>query len=345
MITLSKNNPFLIAEIGHNHQGDIKKAFQLFETAKSCGAHAVKLQKRNNKLLYTKKFYKQIYNSENSFGKTYGEHREFLEFNENQYKELKSFAKKLNIFFFATAFDFKSVEFLEKIDLPAYKIASADLLNFPLQDQIAKTNKLIFLSTGGGNLDQVRMAVENICKNNNNLVVMQCTSSYPVDLHEMNLNVISTYKKEFPNLIIGLSDHENGIDAAPLAYMLGARVFEKHFTLDRTLKGSDHAFSLEPQGLAKLSRNLKRINILTGSFKKKQIKSEKIALKKMKKYIVASKNLKPRIIIKKNDISLKVSNTNKGLTPDYYYKIIGKKLKKKKEKEENFFFQDLDFLK
>jgi N-acetylneuraminate synthase/sialic acid synthase len=214
MIKIDNKNSFLIAEIGHNHQGDIKKAFKLFQAAKSSGADAVKLQKRENKLLYTKKFYNQIYNSKNSFGKTYGEHREFLEFDEHQYKELKSYAKELNIFFFATAFDFQSVEFLEKLDMPAYKIASADLLNFPLQNQIAKTNKLVILSTGGGTLNEVRMAVENISKINNNLIIMQCTSSYPVDIHEMNLNVISTYKKEFPNLTIGLSDHENGIDAA-----------------------------------------------------------------------------------------------------------------------------------
>lgn len=343
MIILDKKNPFLIAEIGHNHQGDIKKAFKLFEAAKFSGADAVKLQKRDNKSLYTKKFYNHIYNSENSFGKSYGEHREFLEFDEHQYNELKSYAKDLNIFFFATAFDFQSVEFLEKLDMPAYKIASADLLNFPLQNLIAKTDKLILLSTGGGTLDQVRMAVENICKINNNLVVMQCTSSYPVNINEMNLNVISTYKKEFPNLTIGLSDHENGIDAATIAYMLGARVFEKHFTLDRASKGSDHAFSLEPQGLAKLSRNLKRVNGILGSFDKKELKSEIDSLKKMRKFIVAAKNLSPNTIIKENDIALKITNTDNGLTADNYYKIIGKKIKIQKLEDENILLEDLNF--
>ena len=146
---------YLIAEIGHNHQGDIKKAFELFKEAKAAGAHAVKLQKRENKKLYTKEFYNQAYDHRNSYGKTYGKHRDALEFGESEYKELKSLAKELKIDFFATPFDIWSVEFLEKIDLPSYKIASADLINIPLQRYIAKKNKPIFMSTGGGNFKDI----------------------------------------------------------------------------------------------------------------------------------------------------------------------------------------------
>ena len=182
-----------------------------------------------------------------------------MEFGKEEYKELQKYSKELDIDFFATPFDINSVKFLSELDMPAYKLASADLKNTILQSEVAKLKKPVFLSTGGGNMDDVKRARDNIVKYNENLSILHCTASYPVEIKDMNLNVIKTYLKEFPENVIGLSDHENGIDAAPVAYMLGARVFEKHFTLDRASKGTDHAFSLEPTGLNKVIRNLKRI--------------------------------------------------------------------------------------
>ena len=137
---------YFIAEIGHNHQGKIEKAFELIRKAKEAGANAVKLQKRDNKSLYTRAFYNQIYDNPNSYGETYGKHREALEFNFKQYKELQDYAKSIEIDFFATPFDPESVDFLEKLNMPAYKIASADLTNSLLQEKIAKLSKPIFLN-------------------------------------------------------------------------------------------------------------------------------------------------------------------------------------------------------
>ena len=267
--SFNKDKPFVIAEIGHNHKGSVNIAKKLFLSAKYCGADAVKLQKRDNKFLYTDKFYNEPYNSENSYGKTYGKHRDYLEFNEKEYLELIKYAKKIGIEFLCTPFDFNSIKFLQKIKIKAFKIASADLINIPLITEIAKTQKPIFLSTGGGNFEDIDRAVKCISKINKKLAILHCTASYPVNLEDMNLNVIKKLKKKYSNYIIGLSDHENGIDAAPLAYMLGARIFEKHFTLDRSWKGTDHAFSLEPIGLSKLVRNLKRIPIILGRSNKK----------------------------------------------------------------------------
>ena len=329
---------YLIAEIGHNHQGDIKKAFELFKEAKAAGAHAVKLQKRENKKLYTKEFYNQAYDHRNSYGKTYGKHRDALEFGESEYKELKSLAKELKIDFFATPFDIWSVEFLEKIDLPSYKIASADLTNHPLQTEIAKLKK-IFLSTGGGNLDQVKKAKDNINKYHNDLSILHCTAAYPAPIEDMNLNVIKTYKENFKQNTIGLSDHENGIDAAPIAYLLGARVFEKHFTLNRANKGTDHAFSLEPEGLKKLSRNLRRIPLLLGNYEKKLLENEIKPLTKMLKSIVAAKDLKKNDIITIKDLAFK--SPGGGLTPDLAHKVVGKKLKKDLSEEDKILEKDL----
>jgi N-acetylneuraminate synthase/sialic acid synthase len=317
--------PFVIAEVGHNHKGSVEIAKKIFLSAKECGADAVKLQKRSNMDLYTIDFYNRTYESENSYGKTYGQHREYLEFGKKEYKDLIKYAKKIDLEFLCTPFDFVSLVFLEELNIKAYKIASADLVNLPLQTAIAKTKKPIFLSTGGGNFVDIDRAVKNISKINKKLSILHCTAAYPVELKDMHLNVIKVLKKKYPNNSIGLSDHENGIDAAPLGYMLGARIFEKHFTLDRSWKGTDHAFSLEPEGLRKLIRNLRRIPLILGSKNKKILSSEKMPLQKMYKSIVASRDLKKDTILKYADISFK--SPGGGLKPYEYKKILNKKTK------------------
>ena len=297
------------------------------------------MQKRDNKELYTDKFYNQSYDHEDSYGSTYGKHRDFLEFSHSQYMELKKFAKKININFICTPFDESSVDFLEKVNLDAYKIASADLINTPLQIKIARTKKPIFLSTGGGNYEDIKRAHQTITKINKRLIILHCTASYPAEFKDMNLNVITILKKKFPKNLIGLSDHENGIDAASVAYMLGARVFEKHFTLNRSWKGTDHSFSLEPQGLEKLVRNLKRIPILLGSKEKRLLKSEIEPLKKMQKSIVASNNIKEGSKIKIQDLSFK--SPGGGLKPYEYKKILNKKINKDIFKDNFITLKDL----
>jgi sialic acid synthase len=336
---LKTSASYIIAEIGHNHKGSVDIAKKLFLSAKDSGADAVKLQKRNNISLYTKDFYNKIYESENSYGPTYGKHREYLEFGKKEYKELLNYAKKINIDFLCTPFDFDSLIFLEELNIKAYKIASADLLNLPLQIAIAKTKKPIFLSTGGGNYKDIERAVNNINKINKKLAILHCTAAYPVELKDMHLNVIKVLKNKYPNNLIGLSDHENGIDAAPLGYMLGATIFEKHFTLDRSWKGTDHAFSLEPEGLRKLIRNLRRIPIILGSNNKKILPSEKKPLQKMYKSIVASRNLKIGTVLKYSDISFK--SPGGGLKPYEYKKILNKKNKIEIKKDQLILIKNL----
>ena len=327
-----KDDCFVIAEIGHNHKGSVKIAKNLFLSAKNCGASAVKLQKRSNKNLYTKNFFNSIYDNKNSYGKTYGEHREFLEFSESQYLELIEYSKEIGITFFATPFDFESIAFLEKLNFPAYKIASADLINTPLQTKIAETKKPIFLSTGGGSFEDIERAYENITKINKNLIILHCTASYPALPKDMNLNVIPELVKRYSDMVIGLSDHENGIDAASIAYMLGARVFEKHFTLDRSWKGTDHPFSLEPQGLEKMIRNLKRIPLMLGSNNKKLLECEKKPLNKMYKSIVSANDLKKSHVLSYKDLAFK--SPGGGLKPYQYNLLINKKIKKDLKKDD-----------
>lgn len=314
---------FVIAELGHNHQGNIETAKKLIDAAAASGVSAVKLQKRFNKDLYTAEMYEMPYEHENSFGKTYGEHREFLEFGKKEYKLLKERAEKLGVIFLATAFDFKSADFLEEIGVPLYKIASACITDTPLIEHIAKKDKPIFLSTGASKIKDVDRAYKLIRNYGVPLCILQCTALYPLfDYMEMNLNVIRTYKKRYPDAIIGLSSHESGIVMPAVAYALGARAVEKHFTLNRAMKGTDHHFSLEPQGMRKMVRDLNRLHEALGNGKKRYYPSELEPKKKMGKSIVIKNRIKKGTIITPEHIAFKSPGI--GIPPYMIEKILGK---------------------
>jgi len=317
--------PFVIAEVGHNHQGSLDNALQLIRAAASSGASAVKLQKRNNKSLFTPKAYDEVYNSENAFGPTYGLHREFLELGMDQYQQCVDEAKKLGIIFFATAFDFESADFLNELEVPVFKIASGDLRTLPLLKYIAKFNKPMIISTGGGSIENIDAAVKSIRKYHNQVAILQCTASYPAKFEQLNLKVIEKLRGIYPENVIGYSGHENGIAMPVVAYTLGARIIEKHFTLNRTLKGTDHAFSLEPQGMQKMVRDLNRAREAIGDGVKKTYEIELAPLKKMGKMIVAARKLPIGYKITANDIEFR--SPAGGLFPDVSEEIIGKIVK------------------
>lgn len=315
---------YVIAEIGHNHQGDVEKAKELFRVAKECGADAVKLQKRDNRSLFTRELYNKPYEHRNSFGRTYGEHREFLEFGWDEYVELKKYTAELGMTFFATAFDIPSADFLAELDVPVFKIASGDLRNIPLLKHIAKFQKPMIISTGAGNMEDVRRAYKAIMPINPQLAILQCTANYPTPPEEMNLRVIETLRREFPDVIIGLSDHYNGIAMAVAAYVLGGRIIEKHFTLNHTWRGSDHALSLEPIGMRKMVRDLRRARMALGDGIKRIYPSEEKALGKMGKGLVAARDLPPGHVLTIEDVAIK--SPNLGLPPYELENIIGRKL-------------------
>ena len=335
-----ENGCFVIAEVGHNHQGDLQKAKDMFRAAKECGVNAVKLQKRDNRTLFTRSLYEMPYDNENSFGPTYGAHREALEFGREEYVELKRYAQELGLIFFATAFDFSSADFLAELDMPAYKIASGDLTNTPLQRHIASFGKPIFLSIGGGIMEDVQRAADNILPVNSQLCIMHCTASYPADIADMNLMVIVTLKQEFPDLLIGFSDHENGIDVASIAYMLGARVFEKHFTLNHGWRGTDHPFSVEPVGMRKLVRNLQRIPIAMGDGIKRHLPCEDRPLLKMGKKLVAAKCMPAGHVLTREDIAIK--SPSDGLPPYHLNSVVGRTLKQTLSEDDAFSFEILE---
>jgi len=315
---------YVIAEVGHNHQGSMEKAMQLFKEAKDAGVDSVKLQKRDNRTLFTRKMYDSPYENRNSFGSTYGQHREHLELDYSQYCELKHYAEDLGLHFFATAFDIPSADFLAKVDIPAYKIASGDIKSIPLLKHVASIGKPVIMSTGGATLEDVKRARDAIMPVNEQLAILQCTAAYPPEWDQLNLRVISSFRELFPGNVIGFSSHDNGIAMATAAYVLGARIVEKHFTLSRVLKGTDHAFSLEPVGLRKLVRDLRRVHVALGDGRKVCYEEEKSAVAKMGKSLVAMRDLKAGQVIAEGDLTLKSPG---GHVPPYELEsLIGKTL-------------------
>jgi sialic acid synthase len=331
---------YVIAEIGNNHQGSVDKAKELFLRAKESGAQAVKLQKRHNASLYTREIYDAPYNSENSFGATYGEHREALEFGRDEYQELQQYARELRITLFATAFDIRSADFLAALDMPAFKIASGDLTNTPLLKYVAEFGRPMILSTGGGTMDDVRRAYETVMPINPQLCILQCTAAYPVEPEEMNLRVITTLREEFPEVVVGLSDHQNGIAMAMVAYALGARVVEKHFTTNRALRGTDHAFSLEPVGLRKLVRDLQRAREAMGDGVKQRLDSEVAPLRKMAKKLVAARALPAGSLITDADLACK--SPCDGLPPYEWDRVVGRRTTRDLAEDETIRWEDLE---
>ena len=335
-----RSDCYVIAEIGHNHQGDLEKCKEMFLQAKECGADAVKLQKRDNRSLFTRDMYNKPYDNENSYGATYGEHRDFLEFGETEYRELQAYARELGIAFFATAFDFKSADFLAALDVPAFKMASGDLNNVPLLKHVAAYQKPMLVSTGGGTLEDARRAYDAIMPINPRLCLLQCTAGYPPEFDQLNLRVITTFREQFPDIVIGFASHDSGIAMALVAYILGARVVEKHFTLNRAMKGTDHAFSLEPVGLRKIVRDLRRARVALGDGVKAPYPSERGPLLKMGKKLVAGRDVPAGHRLTTDDVAIK--SPGDGLPPYELDRVLGRRTRVPLGVDQNILFEDLE---
>ena len=255
--------PYVIAEIGCNHMGNMDIAKELIKTAADfCKVDAVKFQKRCNKELLTEEQYNAPHpNPVNSYGKTYGEHREFLEFNLEQHRELMDYCRECNIEYSTSVWDMTSAREIASLNPKFIKIPSASNNNFEMLEWLCNNyGGEIQISFGMTTHEEERKVIELFERNgrNKDLTIYCCTSGYPVPMKDVCLLEISRLYKDYENRVkrIGFSGHHNGIAIDVAAYTLGARVFERHFTLDRTFKGTDHAASLEPDGMRRLKRNL-----------------------------------------------------------------------------------------
>jgi N-acetylneuraminate synthase/sialic acid synthase len=339
---ISRNgDAYVIAEIGHNHQGSLEQAKALVHAAKECGVDAVKFQKRDNRRLFTRSFYESPYDNENSFGATYGEHREALELGKSEWFELSRYAREEGVAFVAAAFDEPSADLLAELDVDAFKFASGDLLNVPFLRYVAAFGKPMFLSTGGGTLEDIDRAVEAVATVNDRLCVLHCTASYPADVEDLNLAVITALRERYPELVIGLSDHHNGIAMAPVAYLLGARVFEKHFTLNHAWKGTDHAYSLMPDGMRRFVRDLHRVPVALGDGVKRRLPSEERPLEKMGKKLVAARELPAGHLLAEGDLVAK-SPADGGLPPYELDRLLGKRLRRPLGLEQDVALEDVE---
>lgn len=322
-VTISENTPpYIVAEIGHNHGGNVLRCKQLIYLAKECNCNAVKLQKRDNKSLYTKAMYNSPYENVHSFGKTYGEHREHLEFNENEYKEILDYADSLEIFIFATAFDMNSVNFICDLGIKAIKIASGDIKNTPLISYAARQNKPLIISTGGAEYRDIAEVAECVEKYHNQYTFLHCVATYPNKSDELNLKVIEKLKLFHPKTIIGFSSHYDGVLAGVCAYHYGAQIIEYHFTDSHVNKGSDHALSLQPQGMKELINYLNEAHLMRGDGFKKRLERENKGLYKMEKSIYLREDKPKGHIIELRDIISK--SPGGGIPPRRASEVIGK---------------------
>ena len=315
-------NTYVIAEIANNHMGDLSVAKQLINMAKMAGANAVKFQKRDNKTLYTKAFYDSPYNSEAAYAPTYGAHREYLEFNQLQYKELVATAQELGIDFFATAFDRPSADFLFELGAEKFKLASGSLSNLDLLLYIASMNRPVIISTGGWPLRMVKEAVDEVLKINDRLTLMHCVAEYPLNPDEANLFRITKLKEMYPALTVGFSDHQAGISLGAVAYVVGARVFEKHITLDHAAKGTDHAFSLELAGFQQYIKYIKHAAVAL-SFRDQPFDKEREPIRKMAQAVYPSRDLPVGHVIKLSDLILK--SPADGIPANERDRLIGRR--------------------
>ncbi|XP_038146733.1 sialic acid synthase-like [Cyprinodon tularosa] len=318
------NHPcFIIAEIGQNHQGDIEIAKKMIKMAKDCGADCAKFQKSELEVRFNKQALERPYTSKNSWGKTYGEHKRHLEFSHEQYRELQKYATEVGIFFTASGMDEMAVEFLHEINVPFIKVASADADNFPYLEKTAKKGRPMVVSTGMQSMETIRQVYKTVKQHNENFTILQCTSTYPLDPEDVNLRVITEYQKEFPDIPIGYSGHETGIAISVAAAALGAKVIERHVTLDKTWKGSDHGASLEPSELAELIRSIRLVEKAMGSRIKQMLPGEKVLHSKLGKSVVAKVKIPKGTVLTLDMLGVKAAEPI-GIPAGEIFKLVGK---------------------
>ncbi|MDT4328991.1 N-acetylneuraminate synthase family protein [Methylomonas sp. MED-D] len=282
---------FIIAEVGQNHQGDLEVAREYIRVFASAGADAIKFQTRNNRYLFSQDAYEASYDSENAFADTYGEHREKLELKPEWLSILKQDCAEHGVKFMSTPFDEPSLELLEDIGVDLMKVASFDLGNLPFIKRIAQKGKPVVISIGGGKIDQIRASVNLLLEHNSQVAVLHCVSEYPCEYDRLGLENIELLIKEFPQCAIGLSDHFNGTLSGPIAYMKGSRVFEKHVTLNRAWRGTDHSFALEHEGFRKFVRDIHRVPAMMPRKAEESLGQERV-FKKLGKSLVAYRDIK-----------------------------------------------------
>jgi N,N'-diacetyllegionaminate synthase len=332
---VNSKSPYIIAEIGINHNGNLELAKKMIKAAKKSGAHCVKFQKfiANN---YISKFAQKASYQKNDKKVSQKSQLEIIkscELSISQLKILKKFSEKLKVDFLCTPFEIDSLKELIKIKISAIKISSCNLNNIPFLLEAAKSKLPILLSTGMGNLQEVKDAVKIFKRFKNPLLVFQCTSNYPSNIKNANISVLTSYQKLF-KCPVGFSDHTSSMIPAIVSISKGAVAIEKHFTLSRSLPGIDQKASIEPNELKELVEATKQAKNSIGSSVKKRTDEENDTLKSLRRSLVAAQDLKKGTRI--NSLMINIKRPGTGLATIYLKKIVGLKLKKNIKKDELF---------
>lgn len=321
------NDVTIIAEAGVNHNGSLELAKELARSAKKCGADIVKYQTFNVDELVSKKAKLAKYQKEN-LGVIVNEKEDSqkemlkkLTLTNDEFVELKKYCDEIGIYFLSTPFDISSVEFLSKLGCSTWKIPSGEITNYPYLKEIAKTGKKVILSTGMCTLKEVQEAYDLLRQNGTtNITLLHCTTNYPTPLEDVNLNAMITLREVF-KCKVGYSDHTEGIEVPIIAVSMGAKIIEKHFTLDRNMNGPDHKASLEPKEFKEMVDRIRRVNVIVGDGIKQPTKEEIDNIKVVRKSIIAAKPIKKGEIFTEDNITTKRPGT--GISPMKWNEVLG----------------------
>ena len=322
---------YIIAEAGANANSDINLAYKLIDGAVAGGAEAIKFQHYKAEKLVTKtapKYYvdtlKEWQDGVSPKGCQYDEFSQLDGLGEQDWREIIGYCREKKITFLSTPFDFEQLELLEKLDVPAYKIASADITYLPFLKAVAEKGKPIILSTGASTLSEIADAVDVIEEaGNKQIVLLHCTLHYPCHNNEVNLKAMETMRKRFPDYPIGLSDHSLGIFVPILAAAFGANVVEKHYTVDKNMMTStDHFMSVDSDELKEMTQMIHQLPVIFGQSEKRPIPAEALAVQYARRSIIAARNLVAGQTLTSDDLVIKRPGT--GIPPRFYEDIVGK---------------------
>ena len=330
------NHAFIIAEVGNNHNGDFDRALKMIDQAVEIGADCVKFQLRHIEEVYRRR---SLEKGGEDLGTEYVvDLLNRFELSKDEHRKLYEYCEKKNILYLCTPWDLKSLEFLEELNVKAYKVASADLTNIPLISNLCKTKKPLILSTGMSTEEEIKSTVVFLNNNNANYVLLHCNSTYPAPYHDINLSWMRKLSEIHP--FIGYSGHERGTAVTFAARTLGASVIERHFTLDRMMEGPDHAASLERDEFEGLVKGIRQIEEAMGDGKERSVsQGEMINRENLAKSLVASEDLKEGTILTEELID--VRSPGQGLSPQFFDQLVGKKINRNMQKEDFFFLPDI----
>lgn len=340
---LKSGKPFFIAEAGVNHLGSLELGERLIKEASESGAHAIKFQSYKAKNLTTKdapRFW-DWEGEEKSDGTQFDSYSILDSFGEEQHAELKKMCDHYGIEFMSTPFDNEATDYLDRVGINAYKIASCDVTNHPLLRHVASKGKIVMLSTGASNIKEIREAVNVLSSGTDKIVVMHCNLKYPTPDDEINLNMINHLRKEFPKCLIGLSDHTMNLMTPAFAYILGASICEKHYTVDKSLdKSADHWLSVDPSDVRTIIENYQLAVNMLGNEQKKCTPGEQRARLYARRSIVANTNIMKGEVLTVKNIACKRPGT--GIHPRFYYDLIGKPVNRNIKEDEILSEKDID---